>query len=116
MHLSKLAVRRPVTITVFVIIALMFGVISLQRIGIDLLPDMNFPIAVVVTVYPGGPATTVEQDVTIPLKARWLVSAASGAKTLSVWKMSPLLSCSLTGGPICSVLWTRCATVWPKRP
>ena len=69
MHLSKLAVRRPVTITVFVIIALMFGVISLQRIGIDLLPDMNFPIAVVVTVYPGGPATTVEQDVTIPLES-----------------------------------------------
>ncbi|MDI9458782.1 MAG: efflux RND transporter permease subunit [Bacillota bacterium] len=69
MHLSKLAVRRPVTITVFVIIALMFGVISLQRIGIDLLPDMNFPIAVVVTVYPGGSATTVEQDVTIPLES-----------------------------------------------
>ena len=56
MHLSSLAVRRPVAVTVFVIIALIFGVISLQRIGIDLLPDMNFPYAVVVTIYPGGAA------------------------------------------------------------
>lgn len=68
MHLSKLAVRRPIAITVFVIITLLFGVISLQRIGIDLLPDLNFPIAVVATIYPGGAAQTVQQDITIPIE------------------------------------------------
>ena len=80
MHLSKLAVRRPVAVTVFVIIALIFGVISLQRIGIDLLPDMNFPIAVVVTVYPGGAAQTVEQDVTIPIEGA--LSGISGLRRM----------------------------------
>ncbi|NMB20938.1 MAG: efflux RND transporter permease subunit, partial [Firmicutes bacterium] len=52
MHLSKFAVRRPVAITVFVIITIMFGLIAMQRIGIDLLPNLSFPYAVVVTVYP----------------------------------------------------------------
>ncbi len=31
MQLSRLAIRRPVAITVLVIIALLFGVISLQK-------------------------------------------------------------------------------------
>ena len=68
MHLSKFAVRRPIAITVLVIITLMFGVISMQRIGIDLLPNLSFPYAVVVTVYPGGAAQAVEQDITIPIE------------------------------------------------
>ena len=68
MHLSKLAVRRPIAITVFMIIVLLFGVISLQRIGIDLLPDLNFPYAVVATLYPGGASLTVQQDVTLPVE------------------------------------------------
>ena len=38
MNLSSIAIRRPVAVTVVVIIALIFGVVSLQRIGIDLLP------------------------------------------------------------------------------
>lgn len=69
MQLSKLAVRRPIAITVIVIITLIFGVISLQRIGIDLLPDLNFPIAVVATIYPGGAAQTIQQDITIPIES-----------------------------------------------
>ncbi len=68
MQLSKLAVRKPIATTVFIIIVLLFGIISVQRIGIDLLPDMNFPIAVVATLYPGGAAQTIQQDVTIPIE------------------------------------------------
>lgn len=68
MHLAKLAVRRPIAVTVFVIITLLFGVISLQRIGIDLLPNLNFPIVAVITLYPGGAAHAVQQDVTIPIE------------------------------------------------
>lgn len=68
MQVSKLAVRRPILITVLVIITLLFGVISLQRIGIDLLPDLNFPVAVVATIYPGGATQTVQQDITLPVE------------------------------------------------
>lgn len=78
MHLSRLAIRRPIAITVLVIIALLFGVISLQKIGIDLLPDLNFPVAVVVTLHPGSSALTIEQDITIPIEG--LLAGVSGLR------------------------------------
>ena len=43
MKLASNAIRRPVAVTVCVIIALLFGIVSLQRIGIDLLPNMSLP-------------------------------------------------------------------------
>ncbi len=67
-YLSKFAVNRPVAITVVILIILFLGGLSAQRIGIDLLPDINFPVAVVVTVYPNAQPEVVEQEVTIPLE------------------------------------------------
>ncbi|NMB02013.1 MAG: efflux RND transporter permease subunit [Firmicutes bacterium] len=85
MHLSKLAVRRPIAVTVVVIITLIFGVISLQRIGIDLLPDLNFPYAVAVTIYPGGASQTIQQDVTIPVESS--LAGVSGLRKLDSFSM-----------------------------
>lgn len=85
MQLAKLAVRRPVAVTVFVIITLIFGVISLQKIGIDLLPDINFPVAVVVTMYPGGASKTVEQNVTIPVEGA--LAGISGMRRIDSFSM-----------------------------
>jgi len=70
MHkLSFFAVRRPITISVLVIIVVLFGIISLPRIGIDLLPNLDYPAAVVVTAYPGAHPEMVEKDVTIPIES-----------------------------------------------
>ncbi|HBN96498.1 MAG TPA: hypothetical protein DDZ66_09360, partial [Firmicutes bacterium] len=88
MHLSKFAVRRPIAITVLVIITLMFGVISMQRIGIDLLPNLSFPYAVVVTVYPGGAAQAVEQGVTIPIEGS--LSGISGLRRQESYSMEDI--------------------------
>ena len=85
MQLSKLAVRRPVAVTVVVIITLLFGVISLQRIGIDLLPNLDLPIAAVVTVYPGGAANAIEQNITIPVEGS--VSGISGLKFMESYSL-----------------------------
>ncbi len=79
MNLPRLAIRRPVAITVLVIITLLFGVISLQKIGIDLLPDLNFPVAAVVTLYPGSSALTVEQDITVPIEG--MLASVSGLRS-----------------------------------
>ncbi len=85
MHLSKFAVRRPVAVTVIVIIALIFGAISLQKIGIDLLPDLNFPVAVVATIYPNAPAETIQQDVTIPIEGA--LASVSGVRRQDSFSM-----------------------------
>lgn len=85
MKLSSVAIRRPVAVTVCVIIALILGFVSLQRIGIDLLPNMSLPYAVVVTTYPGASAEVIEHDVTIPLEA--FLAGVSGVKRQDSYSM-----------------------------
>ena len=88
MQLSKFAVRRPVAVTVLVIITLLFGAISMQRIGIDLLPNLDLPIAAVITVYPGGAAKTIEQSVTIPIEGS--VSGIGGLRSMESYSMEDI--------------------------
>ncbi|NLJ80484.1 MAG: efflux RND transporter permease subunit [Firmicutes bacterium] len=92
MQLPKLAVRRPIAITVVVIIAILFGFISLQKIGIDLLPDLNFPVAVVVIPYPGSSARTIQQDVTIPVEGS--LANVSGLRRIDSFSMANI--CAIT--------------------
>jgi HAE1 family hydrophobic/amphiphilic exporter-1 len=67
--LSQLAIRRPVTIAMAVVFVLLFGILSLNRLGLDLLPKLNVPFITVATVYPNTDALTVEEEVTKPVEA-----------------------------------------------
>lgn len=84
-HLSKLAVRRPVAVTVLVLAIILFGAVSLQRTGIDLLPDIDLRVAVVLTPYPNAQAETVEQDVTIPVESA--LASVSGVQRIESFSM-----------------------------
>jgi len=85
MNLPGVSIRRPVTVTVCVIIALILGAVSFQRIGIDLLPNMSLPYAVVVTTYPGASTEVIESDVTIPLEA--YLAGVSGVRRQDSYSM-----------------------------
>ncbi len=64
MNLPEFAVRRKVTVwMIFLAIALM-GVISLTKLKIDLLPEIEPPAITVLVPYPGASAEDVESDVT----------------------------------------------------
>lgn len=64
MFLSNLSINRPV-FTAMVTIALMtLGMLAVRNIGVDLFPDVSFPVVVVNTVYPGAGPEEVEQQVT----------------------------------------------------
>lgn len=76
MILSDISIRRPV-FTVMVTIALMtLGGLGATRLGVDLFPDVSFPIVTVVTVYPGAGPQEVEQLVTKQIEE--VVSAVNG--------------------------------------
>ena len=45
-----------------------FGIVAIQGLGLDLLPDLQLPIAAVITIYPGADPSTVETAVTDPLE------------------------------------------------
>lgn len=68
MNLSKLAVKRPVTITMMVLVVVLLGAISLTRLPIDLYPEMEFPIAIVYTTYSGVGPQEVESLITKPVE------------------------------------------------
>jgi len=47
---------------------LLFGVVSLYRLPLDIMPEMELPTLTVMTVYPGASTEEVEEQVTKPLE------------------------------------------------
>lgn len=68
MNIAALSIRRPITIIILVAACLMFGFISIGRVGLDLLPEINLPMAAIITIYPNADPRTVEQTVSIPIE------------------------------------------------
>lgn len=68
MNLSNLSIRRPVTVLMVIIAMLIFGFISFPKMAVDLLPEMNLPVAVVATTVEGGTPEEVEKLVTKPIE------------------------------------------------
>lgn len=66
--LAKFSVKKPYTIVVGVVIAIVLGVISFTNMTVDLLPGMNMPYAIVMTTYVGASPEEVEQVVTEPIE------------------------------------------------
>ncbi len=64
MKLSDIAIRRPVFTTMMIAAFIVFGVIGYQRIGVDLYPEVEFPVVTVTTVLPGASPEVIENDVT----------------------------------------------------
>ncbi|PAF50194.1 acriflavin resistance protein [Helicobacter sp. 13S00401-1] len=60
----KLAITRPVTTLMFAIALVFFGIQSLEKIPKALFPDIDIPVVVVITTYPGASPETVETKVT----------------------------------------------------
>ncbi|SDM35471.1 efflux RND transporter permease subunit [Halarsenatibacter silvermanii] len=68
MKLSKLAVDRPI-FTIMVILIIMFlGFIGVRELGLDLYPDIEFPVVAVMTEYEGATPEEVENLVTRPIE------------------------------------------------
>ncbi|MCR5034913.1 MAG: efflux RND transporter permease subunit [Clostridia bacterium] len=66
--LTKYSVKRPFTIFVGVIIAIVFGVVALYSMTPDLMPSVSAPYSVVMTTYPGANAEEIEKEITEPLE------------------------------------------------
>lgn len=67
--MSKLSVKKPFTVLVGVIIAIVLGIVSLYKMQLDLLPEMSLPYVLVITTYPGASPETVEADVCKPMES-----------------------------------------------
>ena len=66
--LSKFSVKKPYTVVVAVVLVLILGFVSFGNMTADLLPDINFPYAVVMTTYAGASPSEVEEQVSRPVE------------------------------------------------
>lgn len=63
MTLAEVSIKRPVLATVMVSTLAVFGIVAYPRIGVDLMPDVEFPVVTVTAVYPGADPETIESKV-----------------------------------------------------
>jgi HAE1 family hydrophobic/amphiphilic exporter-1 len=63
-----------------VLAVLVLGVVSYTRIGIDLMPNVEFPYLSITTVYPGAGAQEIENQVTKPIEEA--MSSINGLKNI----------------------------------
>ncbi|WP_047154125.1 efflux RND transporter permease subunit [Aneurinibacillus tyrosinisolvens] len=81
MKIAELSVKRPVTIVMLCIAVVLFGMISLPLLKVDLYPELNVPVAVVATSYPGAAPGEVENLVSKPLEEA--IGTVSKIKTIN---------------------------------
>ena len=79
--ISRYSVKKPFTVLVGVLLVIVLGVVSLGRMTTDLLPDMSFQYALIVTTDMGASPQEVESDVTAPLEAA--MATTSNIKNVS---------------------------------
>jgi len=68
MRLPEFSVERPVTITMLILIIVVIGGISFSNLGLDLMPDITYPVMSVVTTYEGVASEEMENLVTKPIE------------------------------------------------
>ena len=79
--LSDLSVDRPVTMTMIAMIIVVLGVVALSRLGLDLMPDVDFPTVSVMTRYEGASSEDIEKQITRPLEGA--IASVNGVVGLS---------------------------------
>jgi HAE1 family hydrophobic/amphiphilic exporter-1 len=63
MKLTDTAIKRPVLTSVMVAVLIVFGMTAYFRIGVDLMPDIDFPFVTITCIYPGADPETMESKV-----------------------------------------------------
>ncbi|NVJ60491.1 MAG: efflux RND transporter permease subunit [Gammaproteobacteria bacterium] len=63
-----ISTRRPVTVSMFTIALLVFGMVLLGRLGLTLLPDLSYPTLTVRTDYTGAAPAEIENLITKPIE------------------------------------------------
>ncbi|MCS7165191.1 MAG: efflux RND transporter permease subunit [Candidatus Calescibacterium sp.] len=60
----RLALEKWVAVFVLSVSILLMGIVSVINLKIELLPDINYPLIIITTVYPGASPERVERDLT----------------------------------------------------
>lgn len=80
MNLTKLVLKRPVSMVMIILALIVFGFSAITGAPLELMPEMEMPVLLVMTTYPGAGPQEVEDLVTSQLESS--VSTLNGIKTI----------------------------------
>jgi hydrophobic/amphiphilic exporter-1 (mainly G- bacteria), HAE1 family len=78
--IAEVSIRRPVFAVMMIASLVVFGLVAWPRVGVDLFPNVEFPIVTVTVVYPGADPASMETKVADPLEEA--LNTMSGIKIL----------------------------------
>ena len=81
MWFTEVCIRNPVFTVMMMLALLVVGAFSYQRLAVDQFLDVDFPVVVVRTDYPGASPAAVEAEVTRKIEA--VVNAIGGVKSIT---------------------------------
>jgi HAE1 family hydrophobic/amphiphilic exporter-1 len=81
MSLADVSIKRPTFITCIIIVMLAVGLLAMSRLGVDLFPDVTFPVVTITTPYPGAGPSEIETLVSKPLEDE--ISTLAGIKRIT---------------------------------
>ena len=93
MNIPKFSVHHSVTATMVILLIVVLGFVSYTRLGLDLMPDITYPIISVAVGYPGVTPEDIENVLTKPLEE--VISTVKNVKKVN--------SVSLEGFSVISV-------------
>jgi hydrophobe/amphiphile efflux-1 (HAE1) family protein len=80
MSLSDISIRKPVFAWMLMLAMIIFGYISMRKMGISQMPDVDFPIVNVGVIYEGAAPEVMELDVIDPIESA--VLSVEGVKSV----------------------------------
>jgi len=81
MNLPKFSVQRPIFTTMVVLIVVILGIVSLSRLRIDMLPDIELPTVSIRTQYEGASPEVMERLITQIIEE--IVGTVPGVETMT---------------------------------
>lgn len=79
--LARISVKRSVFATVLMLVVLVLGAASYKSLGLDMFPNVDVPVAVVMTTQTGAAAEEIESDITDKIEGA--VNTIAGIDNLS---------------------------------
>lgn len=68
MSIIRTAVKRPISVWMFMLAIILFGMVGFSRLAVKLLPDLSYPSVTIRTLYDGAAPVEVEQLVSKPIE------------------------------------------------
>lgn len=85
MNIADISIKRPIMMTMFVMVFVLFGALGYFSLTLDMMPDTDIPYVTVQTVYPGGSPQEIETQITKEIEDA--ISTISGIKEITSYSM-----------------------------